>query len=508
MAYRSLREFLGKLEAAGELVRVTEPVSSVLEMTEIQRRLLATGGPAVLFENVIRADGERSSMPCLVNLFGTVKRVAMGVTLEGKARTTAGELREVGELLAFLRQPEPPRGLKDAFDMLPLARTVMGMRPNVVKKAPVQEVVLKGEDIDLAKLPIQTCWPGEPAPLITWPLVVTKGPSEAREDDYNLGIYRMQVLGKNRTVMRWLAHRGGAQHHRRWKAAGKPDALPACAVIGADPGTILAAVTPVPDTLSEYQFAGLLRGAKLDLVPAKTVPLMVPAQAEIVLEGYVHLDEYADEGPYGDHTGYYNSVERFPVFEVTAITMRRDPIYLTTFTGRPPDEPSVLGEALNEVFIPLIRQQFPEIVDFWLPPEGCSYRIAVVSIKKAYPGHAKRVMMGVWSYLRQFMYTKWVIVVDDDIDARDWKDVVWAISTRMDPARDITVVEHTPIDYLDFASPESGLGSKIGLDATNKWPPETKREWGEKLFMDRATIDTVTEKWARLGLPGDGGPVD
>ncbi|MFN3585443.1 UbiD family decarboxylase [Phenylobacterium sp.] len=508
MAYRSLREFLDKLEAAGELVRVTEPVSSVLEMTEIQRRLLAVGGPAVLFEKVTRADGERSSMPCLVNLFGTVKRVAMGVTLEGVERTTAAELRSVGELLAFLRQPEPPRGLKDAMDMLPLAKTVMSMRPHTVKKAPVQEVVLKGNDIDLSKLPIQTCWPGEPAPLITWPLVVTKGPSEDREDDYNLGIYRMQVLGRDRTIMRWLAHRGGAQHHRRWKAAGKPEPLPACAVIGADPGTILAAVTPVPDTLSEYQFAGLLRGAKLDLVPAKTVPLMVPAQAEIVLEGHVLLDEYADEGPYGDHTGYYNSVERFPVFQVSAITMRRNPIYLTTFTGRPPDEPSVLGEALNEVFIPLIRQQFPEIVDFWLPPEGCSYRIAVVSMKKAYPGHAKRVMMGVWSYLRQFMYTKWVIVVDDDIDARDWKDVMWALSTRMDPARDITVVENTPIDYLDFASPESGLGSKIGLDATNKWPPETHREWGEKLGMDPKVVAAVTEKWASLGLPGEGREVD
>jgi 4-hydroxy-3-polyprenylbenzoate decarboxylase len=508
MAYRSLREFIGVLEAAGELVRVKEPVSTVLEMTEIQRRLLATGGPAVLFENPIRADGERSSMPALANLFGTVKRVAMGVTLEGKPRTTAAELREVGELLAFLRQPEPPRGLKDAWDMLPLAQKVLAMRPQVRKTAPVQEVVLKGDAIDLTKLPIQTCWPGEPAPLITWPLVVTKGPSDSREDDYNLGIYRMQVIGKDRTIMRWLAHRGGAQHHRRWKAEGKREPLPACAVIGADPGTILAAVTPVPDTLSEYQFAGLLRGAKLDLVPCKTVPLMAPAQAEIVLEGYVHLDQYADEGPYGDHTGYYNSVEQFPVFQVTAITMRKDPIYLTTFTGRPPDEPSILGEALNEVFVPLIRQQFPEIVDFWLPPEGCSYRIAVVSMKKAYAGHAKRVMMGVWSYLRQFMYTKWVIVVDDDIDARDWKDVMWAISTRMDPARDVTIVESTPIDYLDFASPESGLGSKIGLDATNKWPPETKREWGQKLGMDLATIEAVTEKWARLGLPGDGRPVD
>ncbi len=507
MAYRSLRDFIAKLEAAGELVRVSEPVSTVLEMTEIQRRLLATGGPAVLFENVIRADGQPSAMPCLVNLFGTVKRVAMGVTLDGVERTTAGELREVGELLAFLRNPTPPRGFRDAMEMLPLAQTVMSMRPNTVKKAPVQEVVLKGDQVDLTQLPIQTCWPGEPAPLITWPLIVTKGPSEDREDDYNLGIYRMQVLSKNRTIMRWLAHRGGAQHHQRWKKAGKREPLPAAAVIGADPGTILAAVTPVPDTLSEYQFAGLMRGKKLDLVPAKTVPLMVPAQAEIVLEGHVLLDEYADEGPYGDHTGYYNSVERFPVFEVSAITMRRDPIYLTTFTGRPPDEPSVLGEALNEVFIPLIRQQFPEIVDFWLPPEGCSYRIAVVSMKKAYPGHAKRVMMGVWSYLRQFMYTKWVIVVDDDIDARDWKDVMWALSTRMDPARDITVIENTPIDYLDFASPESGLGSKIGLDATNKWPPETHREWGEKLGMDQATIDLVTEKWAKLGLPGTGDPV-
>jgi 4-hydroxy-3-polyprenylbenzoate decarboxylase len=508
MAYKSLRDFIAKLEKAGELVRVTEPVSTVLEMTEIQRRLLATGGPAVLFENVIRADGQPSNMPCLVNLFGTVKRVAMGVTLDGIERTTAGELREVGELLAFLRAPEPPRGIKDAMEMLPLAKTVMSMRPATVKKAPVHEIVLKGDDIDLTKLPIQTCWPGEPAPLITWPLVVTKGPSDDREDNYNLGIYRMQVLGKNRTIMRWLAHRGGAQHHQRWKKAGKREPLPACAVIGADPGTILAAVTPVPDTLSEYQFAGLMRGAKLDLVPAKTVPLMVPAQAEIVLEGHVLLDEYADEGPYGDHTGYYNSVERFPVFEISAITMRKDPIYLTTFTGRPPDEPSVLGEALNEVFIPLIRQQFPEIVDFWLPPEGCSYRIAVVSMKKAYPGHAKRVMMGVWSYLRQFMYTKWVIVVDDDIDARDWKDVMWALSTRMDPARDVTLIEGTPIDYLDFASPESGLGSKIGLDATNKWPPETHREWGEKLGMDQATIEAVTAKWSRLGLPGSGDPVD
>jgi 4-hydroxy-3-polyprenylbenzoate decarboxylase len=504
MAYRSLRDFVAQLEAEGELVRVPEPVSTVLEMTEICTRLLATGGPAVLFEKPIRADGQISPMPCLANLFGTVKRVAMGVTLEGRARTTASELREVGELLAFLRAPEPPRGLKEAWDLLPLARTIMDMRPKTVSHAPVQEVVLTGSDIDLSALPIQTCWPGEPAPLITWPLVVTKGPSSAREDDFNLGIYRMQVIGRDRTLMRWLAHRGGAQHHRRWREAGKPAALPACAVIGADPGTILAAVTPVPDTLSEYQFAGLLRGAKVELVPARTQPLLVPAQAEIVIEGEVLLGDYADEGPYGDHTGYYNSVEQFPVFQVTAITMRRDPIYLTTHTGRPPDEPSVLGEALNEVFIPLLRGQFREIVDFWLPPEGCSYRIAVVSMKKAYPGHAKRVMMGVWSYLRQFMYTKWVIVVDDDIDARDWKEVMWAVSTRMDPARDITLIENTPIDYLDFASPQSGLGSKIGLDATRKWPPETSREWGRQIRMDDAVIEAVNALWPKLGLPGGG----
>jgi len=506
MAYRSMREFMAKLEAAGELVRVSEPVSSVLEITEIHRRLLAEGGPAVLFENVIRADGERSPMPCLFNLFGTVKRVAMGVTLEGRERATAADLREVGELLAFLRAPEPPRGLKDAWDMLPLAKTVMSMRPAIVKRAPVQEVVWKGADIDLTKLPIQTCWPGEPAPLITWPLVVTKGPGEAREDNYNLGIYRMQVLNRNQAIMRWLRHRGGAQHHARW-AKEKSEPLPAAIVLGADPGTILAAVTPVPETLSEYQFAGLLRGKRVELVDCVSQPLKVPSEAEIVLEGSVSLDDYLDEGPFGDHTGYYNSVEQFPVFTLSAITMRHRPIYLSTYTGRPPDEPSILGEALNEVFVPLITQQFPEIVDFWLPPEGCSYRIAVVSMKKAYPGHAKRVMMAVWSYLRQFMYTKWVIVVNDDIDARNWKDVMWAISTRMDPARDITLIENSPIDYLDFASPQSGLGSKIGLDATNKVAPETTREWGRQIRMSDDIVRTITEKWTRLGLPGPGTPI-
>ena len=503
MSYKSLRDFLEKLEAENKLVRVREPVSTVLEMTEIQTRLLAEGGPAVLFENATKADGSNSDMPVLVNLFGTVERVAMAVTLGGIERRDGASLREVGETLAFLRQPEPPSGLREAWEMLPLVKQVLSMKPKTIGSGPVHEVVLKGDEVDLTRLPVQTCWPNEPAPLITWPLVVTKGPGDAREDDYNLGIYRMQVTGKNTCIMRWLKHRGGAQHHRRWKEKN-PAPLPAAAVIGADPGTILAAVTPVPDTLSEYQFAGLLRGEKVELVNCKTVPLAVPAEAEIVLEGHVSLTDYADEGPYGDHTGYYNAVEQFPVFAVSAITMRRNPIYLSTFTGRPPDEPSVLGEALNEVFIPLLQQQFPEIIDFWLPPEGCSYRIAVISMKKAYPGHAKRVMMGAWSYLRQFMYTKWLIVVDDDINARDWKDVMWAISTRMDPVRDITQIENTPIDYLDFASPQSGLGGKIGLDATNKWPPETSREWGRKIRMDDQIIETVNEKWPRLGLPGSG----
>ena len=497
MPFASLRDFVHHLESRGELVRVSEPVSTHLEMTEIQTRLLAEGGPAVLFEHPLHRDGTPAAMPVLVNLFGTVARVAAGID------RTPDQLRAVGETLAFLRQPEPPGGVRETVGMLPLLKTVMAMKPGSATHAPCQDVVWQGADIDLGKLPVQMCWPGEPAPLITWPLVVTRG----ADDKFNLGIYRMQVIGRDRTVMRWLAHRGGALHFARWKRERPGEPMPAAAVIGADPGTVIAAVTPTPETLSEYQFAGLLRGKKVALADCVSVPLKVPAEAEIVIEGHVLPDEVADEGPYGDHTGYYNAVEPFPVFQVSAVTMRRDPIYLSTFTGRPPDEPSVLGEALNEVFIPLLQQQFPEVVDFWLPPEGCSYRIAVVSMKKAYPGHAKRVMLGVWSYLRQFMYTKWVIVVDDDIDARDWKDVMWAVSTRMDPARDITVVENTPIDYLDFASPESGLGSKIGLDATNKWPPETKREWGTRIRMSDEVVETVTNKWPRLGLPGSGKPI-
>ena len=502
MAYSSLRDFIDRLERDGQLVRVSAPVSPNLEMTEIQTRLLAEEGPAVLFENVVRKDGTTYGMPVLVNLFGTVRRVASGMNRE------PNQLREVGETLAFLRQPTPPDGIRGAMKALPLIKTIMAMKPKTVKSAPCQDIILRENDIDLSQLPIQTCWPGEPAPLITWPLVVTQGPEAERNggdsrDNFNLGIYRMQVTAKNKTYMRWLKHRGGAQHHARWLGA-RPGPLPAAVVIGADPGTILAAVTPVPDTLSEYQFAGLLRQQKVELVDCKTVPLKVPAQAEIILEGHVSLEDYGDEGPYGDHTGYYNATEPFPVFTISAITMRKNPIYLSTFTGRPPDEPSVLGQALNDVFVPLFIQQFPEIVDFWLPPEACSYRVCVVSIRKAYPGHSKRIMMAVWSYLRQFMYTKFVIVVDEDINARDWKDVIWAMSTNVDPARDVTMIENTPIDYLDFASPESGLGSKMGIDATTKMPPETNRKWGRKIRMTDEIIDEVTKKWKTYGLPGKG----
>ena len=500
MSFASLRDFISHLEAAGDLVRVGEPVSTVLEMTEIQTRVLAEGGPAILFERPTGADGRTLETPVLVNLFGTVARVAAGIGRKPE------DLRAVGETLAFLRQPEPPGGWREAVEMLPLVKTVMAMKPKIVRSAPCQEVVWTGADIDLGRLPIQTCWPGEPAPLITWPLVVTKGEDAGSGDRHNLGIYRMQVTGRDTTLVRWLRHRGGARHFDRWKET-HDEPMPLAAVIGADPGTILAAVTPVPDTLSEYQFAGLLRGQKVELAECKTVPLKVPAAAEIVIEGHVSLSESAEEGPFADHTGYYNAVERFPVFTASAITMRRDAIYLSTFTGRPPDEPSVLGEALNEVFIPLLQQQFPEIVDFWLPPEACSYRLAVISIKKAYPGHARRVMMGAWSYLRQFTYTKLVIVVDDDIDARSWADVVWAISTNVDAARDVMVVENTPIDYLDFASPETGLGSKLGIDATTKIPPETKREWGRKIRMSDDVVAEVTEKWAALGLPGSSKPI-
>jgi 4-hydroxy-3-polyprenylbenzoate decarboxylase len=487
MNYRDLRDFLAELEKRGELKRIATEVDPHLEITEISDRVLRAGGPALLFE---RPKG--SDIPLLANLFGTEWRVAFGM-----GRESVSALREVGELLAYLRQPDPPKGLRDAWEKLPILKQVLNMAPKSVNDAPCQQNVYKDDAVDLYKLPIQTCWPGDVAPLITWPLVITRGPHKERQ---NLGIYRMQLIGRNKLIMRWLSHRGGALDFQEFRKAHPGAKFPVAVALGADPATILGAVTPVPDTLSEYAFAGLLRGGKTEVTKALSCDLQVPARAEIVLEGYIDPDEMADEGPYGDHTGYYNEVDRFPVFTVTHFTHRNDPIYHSTYTGRPPDEPAVLGAALNEVLVPLLQKQFPEIVDFYLPPEGCSYRLAVVTMKKQYPGHAKRVMFGVWSFLRQFMYTKFVIVTDDDVNARDWKDVIWAMTTRMDPARDTLIVENTPIDYLDFASPVSGLGGKIGFDATNKWPGETTREWGRPIERDPATVARVDAIWNRLGL--------
>ena len=487
MKYKDLRDFISKLEEKGLLKRVALEIDTDLEMTEIADRTLRAGGPAILFENP-----KGHNIPVLANLFGTPERVALGMGQE-----SVEALREVGTLLAYLKEPEPPKGLKDLWDKLPVFKQVLNMPAKEVKKAPCQEVVISGDDVDLNTLPIQRCWPGDAAPLITWGLTVTKGPNKKRQ---NLGIYRQQLLGKNKLIMRWLSHRGGALDFREFCEQNPGENYPVSVALGADPATILGAVTPVPDTLSEYAFAGLLRGDKTEVVKSISNDLQVPASAEIVLEGYIAPGEMAPEGPYGDHTGYYNEIDDFPVFTVTHITHRKDPIYHSTYTGRPPDEPAVLGVALNEVFVPILQKQFPEIVDFYLPPEGCSYRLAVVTMKKQYPGHAKRVMMGVWSFLRQFMYTKFVIVCDDDVNARDWNDVIWAITTRMDPARDTTMVESTPIDYLDFASPVSGLGSKMGMDATNKWPGETDREWGVPIEMDESVKQKVDALWDQLDL--------
>ncbi len=487
MKYQDLRDFIQQLEKMGELKRIKTEVDPHLEITEIADRVLRAGGPALLFENP-----KGHSIPVLANLFGTPRRVALGM---GEESTEA--LRGVGTLLAALKQPEPPKGLKDAWNALPVFKKVLDMAPKVVSRPACQEVVLKGEQVDLSKLPIQHCWPGDVAPLITWGLVITKGPEKKRQ---NLGIYRQQVLGKNKVIMRWLSHRGGALDLLDWQRKHPSEPFPVAVALGADPATILGAVTPVPDTLSEYAFAGLLRGSRTELAKALLSELQVPASAEFVLEGFIYPNDYAPEGPYGDHTGYYNEVDSFPVFTIERITHRKNPIYHSTYTGRPPDEPAILGVALNEVFVPILQKQFPEIVDFYLPPEGCSYRMAVVSIKKQYAGHAKRVMMGVWSFLRQFMYTKFIIVVDDDINTRNWQDVIWAMTTRMDPSRDTVLIENTPIDYLDFASPVSGLGSKMGLDATNKWKGETNREWGTPIVMDQAVKDKVDIIWQELGL--------
>ncbi|MGM0552344.1 MAG: 4-hydroxy-3-polyprenylbenzoate decarboxylase [Pseudomonadota bacterium] len=487
MKYHDLRDFVDGLEQRGLLRRIYHEIDPDLEMTEIADRVLRAGGPALLFENP-----KGSDIPVLANLFGTPERVAMGM-----GEDSVEALREIGRLLAFLKQPDPPKGLKAAWEQLPVFRKVLDMAPKKTRGAACQRHVIEGDAVDLSALPIQTCWPGDAGPLITWGLVVTRGPEKSRQ---NLGIYRQQVIGHNRVIMRWLSHRGGALDFQDWIRAHPGEPFPVAVALGADPATILGAVTPVPDSLSEYAFAGLLRGSRTEVTRCIGSDLEVPASAEFVLEGHIHPGDTAPEGPFGDHTGYYNEVDDFPVFTIDRITHRDKPIYHSTYTGRPPDEPAVLGVALNEVFIPILQKQFPEIVDFYLPPEGCSYRLAVVSMRKQYPGHAKRVMMGVWSFLRQFMYTKFVIVVDDDVNTRDWKDVIWAITTRMDPARDTTLVENTPIDYLDFASPVSGLGSKMGMDATSKWPGETSREWGRPIQMDPAVRQRVDELWEELGL--------
>jgi 4-hydroxy-3-polyprenylbenzoate decarboxylase len=514
MRYRDLRDFMGQLEKMGELRRLSDAVSPHLEMTAIGDAVLRAGGPALLFEQPAGA-----AMPCLVNLFGTTRRVALGMGADA-----VSDLRDVGRLLAALKEPEPVRGLKDAGKLLHMAKAVWDMKPAVVRRPDCQAVAWEGGEVDLGRLPVQTCWPGDAGPLITWGLVVTRGPQGVAQPRrrQNLGIYRQQVIGPRRTIMRWLAHRGGALDFREFARACPGQPFPIAVALGADPATILGAVTPVPDTLSEYQFAGLLRGGRTEVadtgVGEPGWPLQVPASAEIVLEGHIPVAEpgytglselgvplreqrgylHALEGPFGDHTGYYNEQDWFPVFQVDRITTRRDPVYHSTYTGKPPDEPAVLGEALNEVFVPILQKQFPEIADFYLPPEGCSYRLAVISIRKAYPGHAKRVMFGLWSFLRQFMYTKFIVVTDDDVDIRDWKEVVWAITTRMDPVRDATLVESTPIDYLDFASPVSGLGGKLGLDATNKWPGETTREWGRPIRMDAEVERRVAPVLERL----------
>ncbi|MCC8417668.1 MAG: UbiD family decarboxylase [Rickettsia endosymbiont of Bryobia graminum] len=492
MAIKDLPEFLKILEKNGQLKRISYPVSTNLEITEISRRVLKADGPALLFENVIKQNGAKSDIPVLTNLYANISRIALGLNLKNK-----DELKKFGELLSFLKNPELPSSFKETFSMLPLAKRILAMSPKIVKNAPCQEVIIDKPDINI--LPIQRCWPLDISELITWGIVVTKGPSKEKIDNYNLGIYRLQVVSHNKLIMRWLKLRGGAQQHSRWQKE-KKEPFPAAIVIGTNPAVTMAAVMPIPENLSEYNFAGLLQGKSAELTDCISIDMKVPAHSEIIIEGYVSFDEYLPEGPFGDHTGYYNDVEYFPVFNIKTITMKKQPIYLSTYTGKPPDEPSILGEALNEIFIPILKQQFPEIIDFWLPPEGCSYRVAVVSIRKNYPGHAKRIMMGIWSFLRQFMYTKFIIVVDDDINIRDWTEVIWAISTRSDPARDTTFIENSPIDYLDFASPLSGLGSKMGIDATNKIPPETNREWGKKIEMTEEIIEKVNKIREFLGI--------
>ena len=484
MPYNDLRDFINNLEKKGELVRIKTEVSPYLEITEILERLLLMKGPAVLFENV-----KGFSVPVVANLYGTIERVALGLESDEEG------LEETGTFLAYLQHPEPPKGLIEAIKKLPFFAKIMSLTPKTVNRAPCQEVIIQGDDVDLSRFPIMTCWPGDVAPLITWPLVITQSPSGG---PYNVGVYRMQVIGKNKTIMRWLKTRGGAQHYREWMEGNT--AMPVSVAIGCEPATTIAAVTPVPERVGEFHFAGLLRKEAIELVQCMTNSLMVPATSEIVLEGEILPGEEAQEGPFADHTGYYNAEEHFPVFRVKCITHRSNPLYLSTITGRPPKEDAIIALALTKIFLPLLRNQFPEIMDFHLPMEAVSYRIAVVSIKKEFPGHAKRVMMGLWGFLKQFLYVKYIIVVDDDIDVRKWDDVIWALSTRVDPGRDTTIIENTPFDYLDFSTPLPELGAKMGIDATMKSPPEVNRAWGKKVEMATEIKELVDKKWPSLNL--------
>lgn len=493
-AFSDLRSFISFLEKKGSLKHITEPVSIIHDMTEIHRRVLHDDGPALLFDKPVKEDGSISPIPVLVNLFGTVERIAWGLGIE------PNQLKTVGEALSELREPRPPQGVKDMWGKVPLARAALKMRPKYISKGKNQELIFKGDQVDLSMLPIQTNWSHEPAPLITWGLVITRPPDEESLDAYNVGVYRMQIIDKNKLIMRWLAHRGGAKHHHQWGLKG--ERTPVAIAIGADPATILTSVIPLPETLSEIKFSGLFGEKRPLLSDALTVPLKVPADSEIIIEGYVSQSETAPEGPYGDHTGYYNAIEHFPVMEITAITMREKPIYLSTYTGRPPDEPSRLGEALNEIFLPIAQRQFPEIINLWLPPEACSYRMAVIAMKKRYPGHARRLMLGLWSMIPQLTYTKTLILVDEDIDVRSWEDVMWAVSTRSDPSRDLLVIDNTPIDYLDFASPKAGLGGKLGIDATMKIGTETERIWGKVMVMENDIVERIDNLWPKLGLKG------
>lgn len=488
MKNKDLRSFIRTLKNKQELKSIEFLVNPDLEITEICDRILKVGGPALLFN---KPDGY--TMPVLCNLFGTIRRITLGIGISKFL-----SLRDIGKLLSFLKEPQLPTGLRDFISNIPHFRHILHMPTKILNKAVCQENICRDTEVDITSMPIMRCWPGDISPLITWGITITQGLINKRQ---NLGIYRQQVISKNKIIIRWLPHRGGALDFQEWCQHNTTEKkFPVAIVLGADPAILIGSVIPIPNTLSEYAFSGLLRGSKTEIVKCISSNLYVPAHSEIVLEGYLERNVVAPEGPFGDHTGYYNSVEQFPICTITHMTYRNNPIYHSTYTGRPPDEPSILGMAINELFIPIIQKQFPEIVDFYLPPEGCSYRLAIVTIKKQYVGHAKRIMFGVWSFLHQFMYTKFIVICDDDINARSWTDVIWAITTRMDPARDMIITENTPIDYLDFSSPITGLGSKIGMDATNKWPGETQRSWGVPIKMNDTVKSRIDDIWDKLHI--------